>query len=699
MSIVHGASVLVSALLLFLVEPMVAKALLPLYGGSPAVWSTCLLFFQGLLLLGYAWAHFSSRRLGSRGALVAHGVLALLPLLLLPPRIPTEGPAGNAWPVPSLLAALAKAVGLPFFVLASNTSLVQKWHSRRDSPWFLYAASNVGSFVALLAYPFAVEPSVGLKLQLRLWSCGYGLFLALLAVSLWHAWRSAAPSEPMAGMPWRRRLRWTARAAVPSSLLLAVSLTITTDVAAIPLLWVAPLALYLATFVIAFWPGLRYPRAKLVLAGAALISASLAWPDLGRHELYVKLGVPLLTLFVGCWICHTDLARDRPEPQHLTDYYLWIAVGGFLGGVFGNLISPKLFHSVAEQPISLALLALLFYVGDDQGAELWALLRRRRTWLRLAVAGVPFVVWMLISSRMSRGPVWWDYVPLTLLAIAIVMIRYPGQFAVAAAGAALVTGLSVISGVKTLEEQRSFFGVARVREMNGRRSLVHGTTRHGVQKVGDPQPVLYYAPLSPLSRIVGMQHTGAQIAVVGLGCGSLAYYTRPQQKLRYYEIDPIIEPMARRWFTFLGDAKGDIEVHLGDARLTLRELPDHSQDVVFVDAFSSDAIPVHLLTVEAIQLYLQKLKPGGYVALHLSNRYLDLVRVPRAVARVLGVSAAYIENTPDPDYPKAFVEMVALAPDHAALQPLLDRGWEKMPEGLEVLWSDDNSSLLSLLVD
>jgi hypothetical protein len=589
-------------------------------------------------------------------------------------------------------------------VLAANTSMIQKWHARRsgESPYFLYAASNAGSFVALCAYPFAVEPAVGLRAQLKLWGAGYLIFLALMLSALSLAWRSGPEVEiAPPGPPMTRRLRWMARAAIPSSLLLAVSLGITTDVAAIPLLWVVPLALYLATFVLAFWPRLRFPRRALVAIGALLVVTSLAWPDLGRHALSLKLGVPLGILFIGGWICHGDLARDRPDPSHLTDYYLWISIGGFAGGVFGNLLAPRLFHSVAEYPLSLALLTIAFSIGDDQGTQLWSALRRPRAWSGYALVIVPFLVWVVLALRLQHVPDWFDYIPLTLVGIAMVMWQRPGQFALACACAALINVFGVVSGVRTVEARRSFFGVVRVREVEGVRALVHGTTRHGGQRVDpfDPQPVLYYAPMSPLARAVSLEPDGAELAVVGLGCGSVAWYTKPHQKMRYFEIDPIIEPMARRWFTFLRDAPAPVEVRLGDARLRLHDLPDHSQDMVFVDAFSSDAIPVHLLTSEAIQLYMQKLKPGGLVILHLSNRYLDLAQVPRAIAHHLGLAAAHIDYEPDRDFPNAQVEAVALAAEQSTLQKLYDRGWNEMEAGDEVLWTDDRSSLLPLLTD
>jgi SAM-dependent methyltransferase len=702
MTALHSASILASALLLFLIEPMVAKALLPLYGGSPAVWNTCLLFFQGLLLAGYAYAHFAGRYLGRRGHLVLHAALLLLPIALLPPHLPSGGPPPSAWPVPSLLLALALAVGLPFFILSTNSSMVQAWHAARSgrSPYFLYAASNAGSFVALMAYPFLVEPLAGTRAQLRGWSIGYLAFVAISAPALWGAWRARATSEEARPRPApaARRWRWALRAAVPSSLLLAVSLRITTDVAAIPLFWVLPLALYLVTFILAFWPRLPFPRRALVVVGALGIALQLGVPSLGRGQLWLSLAQPLALLLVGGWLCHGDLARDRPEPEQVTEYYLWIAVGGFAGGVFGNLVAPLLFNSIAEFPLSLALLAILFSVGDDHGATFAKELRRPATWLRLVATGMLFLVWVILAYRWETPPAWFGNLPMWLLFASLLLGWLPGQFAAASLCSALLSAFVVVSGIRIVEAKRSFFGVARVREDGGKRRLVHGTTWHGMQRLGNPTPLLYYVPLSPLSRAASLQPDGANLAVVGLGTGSVAHYVRTGQTLRFYELDPIIEPLARRWFTFLDDSAGQVSVQLGDARLTLAELPEASLDMLLVDAFSSDAIPVHLMTVEAVQMYMARLKPDGFVVFHISNRHLDLKPVLRAIAKNLKLSAAVVEFDPDEEDDASQVEAVALARSRAPLQKLYDRSWEPLGRGREVLWTDDRSSLLSVIV-
>jgi hypothetical protein len=695
MTLLHGASVFVSALLLFLVEPMVAKAVLPLYGGSPAVWNTCLLFFQALLLIGYAWAHFGARLLGHRGQLIAQLALVLVPVALLPPHVPTSGAPPGAWPVPALLLALGAAVGLPFFVLATNASLTQKWHSLRTGrePYFLYAASNAGSFLSLLAYPFLVEPAAGLRTQLRGWSLGYLAFVVLTVIAIAAAWRAptvvdVTPREA-AQLP---RARWVIRAAVPSSLLLAVSLRITTDVAAMPLLWVVPLALYLLTFIIAFWPRFPYPRRALVLLIAAAIALALGVPELGRGVLWLALSLPLALLFLGCWICHADLARDRPAPEHVTEYFLWIAVGGFLGGVFGNLIAPLAFNSIAEFPLTLAAIAILI---SPTG---------RVQWWRAALTAIPFLIWTLFTRAGARPLPGWDWIPLVILFASLAAWQLPKQFAITCVCASLVNAFGVFPGGRTLEARRSFFGVARVRQAGARRRLVHGTTLHGMQIVDplDPMPLLYYDTKAPLAQSATLMSADARMAVVGLGTGSMAAFVKPGQTLTYYELDPIIEPLARHWFTFLRDCKGKLDVKLGDARLTLKDAPPASYDYILVDAFSSDAIPVHLLTVEAMQLYFEKLAPDGVAVFHISNRHLDLTPVLRAIAKKLGLALAYADYEPDetkrPDL--AAVEAVALARTRAPLEKFFASGdWEELGEGRDVLWTDDRSSLLAVLAE
>jgi spermidine synthase len=416
--------------------------------------------------------------------------------------------------------------------------------------------------------------------------------------------------------------------------------------------------------------------------------------------LTLRLGVPLAILLLGSFICHADLARDRPDPEHVTAYYLWIAIGGFAGGVFGNLVAPLLFNSVAEYPLSMAMVALMFSMGDDQGVALAASLRKPITWLRIGVTVFPFVVWVVVNHKAQVIPEWWDTVLLVLLLASMALWRLPGQFAVATLCVALMSSFGLLYGKATKHMRRSFFGVVRITEVSGRRSLVHGTTLHGAQRI-DPfeeEPRAYYQAMSPLSRSATLQKADAHIAVIGLGCGSLAYYGKAGQTMRFYEIDPIIEPLARHWFTFLNHSKAAVDVKLGDARLTLRDAPEHSIDMLLVDAFSSDAIPIHLITVEAMQLYLTKLKPDGFIIMHISNRHLDLVPVVRALAKKLKLSVAHIDYSPDAKIQNGSkVEAVALATSKEPLQKLLERGWEDLDEGDEVLWTDDRSNLLSVI--
>ncbi|MSP59158.1 MAG: hypothetical protein EXR72_02255 [Myxococcales bacterium] len=717
-------SIATSAFLLFLVQPMIAKMALPWFGGGPAVWNTCLLFFQTLLLAGYAYSHFGDRLLGTRRHMLVHGLLLLLPLVMLPPVIAARfAPTPGAWPVPALLVALLASVGLPFFVLSTNSSLVQRWFTLRspDDPYFLYAASNAASLCALGAYPLLIEPRIGLRAQATLWAAGYLLFVALTFASMFAARRAsggpsglpgsqesagASVAVPLPAIGWPQRGRWVFRAAVASGLLLAVSLRISTDLAAVPLLWTVPLGIYLASFIIAFLPRAPYPRDRLEIFAMFFVTLALTPLPWGHGAvLWLEVTPPLGSLFLGCWICHGDLARDRPPPAQLTEFYLWISVGGFLGGLFGNIVAPLLFKSVAEYPITLALLAFAFALRD-RGVALFAALQKPITWLGPAAMAAALAL-SVLQLRYGRPEYHdhWFVIPLVVLLIGMALWQLPGQFPLACATVAGFVVLGFATDSRLLEARRSFFGVLRVSDDGDRRMMVHGTTLHGIQII-DPlerKPVAYYHPKAPMSAAVLAQKDGARIGVVGLGAGSIAALTRPGQRVTYFEIDPAVEPMARGWFTFLADAKGEVETVLGDARLTLARVPDQSFDLLVMDAFSSDAIPVHLLTVDALRLYLDKLTPHGVLLVHISNRYMDLSRVLRGGARTLGVRAAIRRFQPDEQLKKERATpsvVVAVSRDRAAIEALEHADWKALEDGGKVVdWSDDRSSLLGVIFD
>lgn len=762
LGLAYAASIFSSAFLLFTIQPAAARLLLPPFGGSPAVWNTALVFFQCLLLAGYAYAHLSVGRLRPRPRRRLHALVLLLPLATLPPAL-AAAPDPARPPFLSVWLALAAMVGAPFFVLASNSSLIQHWYAitgrgGAGEPYRLYAASNLGSLLALLAYPFLIEPRLGLERQLGAWTLGYGLFAALtLAVMADAARRGAeetAPAAPdpvsagaasagtgshraeasssgMAPVPTEaapagaadaptrtRRLIWAAWAAIAVSLLMSTTLQITTDLAAVPLLWILPLLIYLGSFVVAFaWPD-ALPRR--ILAGATVLSVALslvlatAAVDL---PVAIGLGTALATLAAGTLLCHADIARDRPSPRFLTGFYLWISIGGALGGLLNSLLAPLVFNSVAEYPITLVLLALVAALPPGTGrAELGAQARQRGTWaapiaFTLALA---WAAWRLSGAAPAEHAQAALFVLLYAMLVGVLLFGLAGRWgkpglrwafvAVAALTAVLVLRDSFL-GVPVRAQARSFFGVHRVLELEGLRLLRHGTTVHGSQAM-DPAlrrvPRLYYHRAGPMSALVRRAPEGARIAVVGLGTGSQATDCRPGQRLTYFEIDPVVEALARTHFSYLADAACDTAVVIGDGRLRLAELPDGQFDLLIVDAFSSDAIPIHLLTEEAVALFLAKLRPGGLLAYHISNRHFDLRPVLAGAAAPSGAAGLVALWEPEEEALREGAvasNVVALSRDPAALEALAAASplWGPLDLEARIRWTDDFASLLPVL--
>lgn len=712
---IYVASVFLSAFLLFLLQPMLARLLLPVFGGSPAVWNTCMVFFQAVLLAGYAYAHGSLTRLGVRRQQVLQAVLLLLSLLALP-RALHLSITTDASPIVLILAALTLIAGVPFFVLSSNSSLTQRWFSLSNlagsgDPFWLYAASNVGSLAALIAYPFIVEPTLGLRAQLRWWSIGYVAFVVLSLVVMYLTRRTmavhdasdadvAAPPPPI---EWPRRLRWMLLAAIASSLLLSVTMQISTDVVSAPLFWVVPLALYLLTFVIAFAARRRTSRrmlAHLTTIGIALCFALVIAPS--TLPLWFALIALLGTLFTGALLCHSDLADDRPAPSQLTDFYLALSVGGALGGVANSIVAPLIFRSVVEFPLTLAALALV----------LRPLRRPSKIENAFAAAALALMVLASVLVTIERvhetgrtASLHWQLAPLVVLGAAVLLSNRPTVVPVAATLAALfvATGLHFVDPI--IDQGRSFFGVSRVTETPEVRIMVHGTTVHGVQFKDLERrdlPVSYYYPRGPLGWAVANTPASGEIGIVGLGAGSLAPLAHDGQHVTFFEIDPLVERMASRNFTYLADAHAPVAVRIGDGRQLLEREPDGRFDLLMIDAFNSDAIPMHLLTDEALGLYLRKLKPSGLLVMHISNRYADLSRVFRGWRRATGVPVAIDQFVPTSDEQELGVlttVAVAIARTPAGLASLAaTKQWYWLDdEGPAVHWTDDQADVLSVL--
>ena len=679
-----AATIFLSAFLLFQVQPMVGKLVLPWFGGSAGVWTTCLLFFQTLLLLGYLYTHLVVRHLSHRGQVLLHGGLLAMALLTLPLRLhPLFRPVNGSEPLGHLLGLLVLTVGLPYLLLSTTGPLVQAWVAKQGRiPYRLFALSNLASMLALLSYPLLVEPFFTLKAQSWLWSAGFTAFAGLVftlarrnthEVSDPVAVEMDSPAGPSASL----KLLWVAFAAVPSLLLMAVTTHLSTNVAPIPFLWVLPLGLYLLSFILCF-EGSRWYRRGLFLTLLpvilVLMSMSLRsdfrWLDY-RFEVLGKAANWLgsvrgqvllfnLGLFLACMVAHGELARRRPHPQYLTGFYLRLSLGGALGGIFVAFLAPRLFTTYLELPLGLAAAAAV------AGISLAWDLGPGRRWHRITA---------LAMGLLSLG----------LGIHAFRLDRDIDQITVARA--------------------RNFYGTLAVFDNpeHSWRTLAHGTITHGGQFL-DPakadRPVTYYSLDSGVGLAIGsLKETPRKLGLVGLGTGSLAAYGRPGDRVRFYEINPQVEPFARHYFTYLGQGKAATEVVLGDARLSLEAEPPQGYDLLAIDAFSSDAIPVHLLTREACALYLKHLAPGGVLAVHVSNRYLDLVPVVKASVDAFGWKARIVDTDSDEDEGTYGSTWVLICQDEAFfngsafrenqdVKPLPDRA---------LVWRDDFSNLFRVL--
>jgi hypothetical protein len=721
------AAITLSAALVFMVQPMFAKMVLPRFGGAPSVWSVAIVFFQTALLAGYAYAHWLTRYAGGRASVVIHLAVTIAAAFALPLSIAAgwDRPPAAAqafW----LIGLFAASIGLPFFALAANSPLLQAWFARTDhpaakDPYFLYAASNVGSFLALVSYPIVIEPFVRLGDQAWSWSIGFCFIIALLAACGALRWR--APDEDAraggaadAPPTWKDAGFWVARAAVPAGLLVAVTAHISTDVAAVPLLWILPLALYLLTFVIVFARRPIVPHWLVVAVQPAFIIALVAVIIFDPVKTIVGLlAVHLSVFFVNALMCHGELARTRPAPRYLTAFYLWISAGGVIGGIAAGLIAPHMFNWVAEYPILIALAVLCrpgLALPDD---------RRGRHLLfgGLAAAALVLIVCALYPVALSQTAFTWTVA--TLLAASALFWRAPLPFA-AMIAFILLAYYSIVEQPGAMSV-RSFFGVSRIRETetaDGQfRLLQHGTTLHGGQRIREadgrlaaidpPELLLYYWDGSAIAETFAAVRARVdrpiRFAVIGLGAGSLACRAAPNDTVHYYEIDPAVIGIARDpyLFSFLWACRPDVPIILGDARLTLAEAPDGAYDLIIVDAFSSDAIPIHLLTREAMAIYLKKLSPHGMVVMHVSNRHLELASVVAGIAAANGLITR-VNDSSDLDEaanPYKFVATVAAVArseeDFGALAQARD--WAlKAPDPGQWVWTDDYCNIVGAVL-
>ncbi len=720
----YALTICTSAALLFLVQPMFARMALPLLGGSPAVWNTAMVFFQSALLAGYAYAHAGASRLGVRRHAIWHLLVLLLPLVVLPIAIPAGwSPPVQGNPSLWLLALMVVAVGLPFFAVSTTSPLIQRWfaatgHRHAADPYFLYAASNVGSMVALLSYPIVVEPYLRLEQQSRYWMWGYWVLVGLISICVACLWRSKAagaaepalPAAPPEKITGRRRVRWVLLAFVPSSLMLGVTTYLSSDIAVVPLMWIVPLAIYLLTFILVFARREILSRSLLTRAFPILLVALVLLFNLQAAEPIAGLIVlHLATFFVATMLCHGQLAADRPSSAHLTQFYLWMSVGGVLGGMFNALVAPLIFNSVAEYPLVL-MLACLVGLRADGGADRSG---RIKDWLWPALLGLGMggLVLLVQASRFrSDAAIAGLLLGLPTL-VCYFFSRRPLRFALGVGAILLAGSLYQREKGTLLYAERSFFGVNRVMlDPTGRyHLLIHGLTQHGRQSL-DParrdEPLTYYSRSGPAGEVLTLYGREARkkIGAVGLGSGSLASYALPGQSWTYYEIDPVVLKLASdpRYFTFLRDSPAELKVVLGDARLSLGREPDAKFDVMMLDAFSSDAIPVHLITREALSLYLRKLAPGGLLAFHISNLHLDLEPVFANLARDAHLASLIRYDTVlSPEElaagksPSIWLVMARNPDDLTKLAG--DPRWQPARgNDRQAVWTDDYSSLFSV---
>ena len=733
-----AVAIFTSAALVFVVQPMVTKLVLPMLGGSPSVWNTAMVFFQTALLAGYGYAHILQRLKSMRAQMATHLVLLAAAALFLPLSINgVFGDPNPSAPIGWLLATLALSVGAPFAVLSATAPLLQAWYARvraghadGQNPYVLYAASNLGSFLALIAYPILIEPLMTLSGQRATWSGGYAAFMLMIAALAFVAWRrgqtgAAAPVASLEVSPpiaWREKVVLVLLAAAPSSLMLGVTTHLSTDVASAPFLWVVPLALYLLTFVIAFQDKPIIPLSITLVISGALTLACVAFTAFRTGNWLMMFGLHLAAFFFLALMCHQRLAGRRPPPDRLTEFYLLMSLGGVVGGAFTALLAPVLFDGVWEYPLVLVLagLARPFNKAPIRNSEVYLFVGA------VLIAGLPPLLsavfqadwdfaWWFSKNVSENMPRLTQMILLAPMIAAFLLRDRTPAYVIIAAAIALSTAY-IARGYDAAFTDRSFFGVMKIAPVQDPRLggqvniLMHGTTLHGAQPRNPAfacLPTMYYAPATPIgqaTQVLQNRRPALNIGVVGQGSGAMAGYKRAGDQMTFFEIDPMVDQLSRdpQWFTYISDcADGPVRTVLGDARLTMAREPAGTYDLLLIDAFSSDAVPTHLLTVEAIEGYLKLLKPDGVVILHLSNRNLDITLPAAAAARALGAAnlhQVYQESPSAPDMAEASTEALILSPSDAGLAEFRAQPqWATIGDNEVRPWTDDYVNLFGSL--
>ncbi len=724
-----AGTLFISATLMFILQPLFGKLLLPLLGGSPAVWNTCMVFYQTLLFLGYLYAHFLSVKFSPQRQIQIHAVVIAVSLIALPVALPDNPiPPTESNPTLWLMWTLFVAIGLPFFVVSTTSPLIQKWfsmvgHHTSEDPYYLYGASNAGSMLALLSYPFLIEPHIGLAEQKTDWSFGFGLLCLLVlgcATILWriHQANIAEPSndikEEVEELTLSTKIHWFALAFVPSSLLLGLTNFISTDIASVPLLWIIPLTLYLLSFILVFSKGADKIHPVMVALQPAVLLPFIAYAfvDPAALPYWLNLILHLLAFFLAVMVCHGELAKNRPHTQHLTTFYLIMSFAGMLGGMFNTFVAPFIFNAVYEYPIMI-IAALLLRPG----------LHSQKISIQAAFPLVLLVIGLsvyFLNKHLSETLVYSTTNALILLAGLSYSFRARPVSLALLCGVILFFTLGIQALISNIIfQERSFFGVFSVRDAvliddkghpEKYHELFHGTTKHGAQRLATLQlqttPLTYYSrpgPMGQLFQAYENQDKNWVVGSVGLGAGALICYSKPQQYWTQYEIDPVVVKIAKdpQYFTYIKHCAKNLKFKIGDARLSLKNEPDQKFNLLIMDAFSSDSVPTHLLTREAIQLYFAKLKPNGILAFHITNRHLVLKKVISDHVQHFKLSALIEEFKPKTKQPLVVAtDWVVMAKNAETLAPLLKShlgNWQKMPFYFDIKpWTDDFTNIIGI---